>query len=196
MSVPLDLGPAAQELQRVALGVRDDQVRVPTPCDGMPVGSLLRHVLDLSRGLTAAARKETGAGDGAAMSAVDQLDPQWRDLLPGLLDGLVQAWTEPDAWEGMTWAGGLELPGPVVAAVVADELVMHGWDLARATGQEFHPDGAALQAAYDFAAQIPDVPEARGGLFGPRVPVADDAPLLDRALGLAGRDPAWMPPAR
>ena len=35
-----------------------------------------------------------------------------------------------------------------------------------------------------------------GGLFGPPVPVPDDAPTLHRLLGAAGRDPAWTPPAQ
>jgi hypothetical protein len=33
----------------------------------------------------------------------------------------------------------------------------------------------------------------RGGLFGPVVAVADDTPLLDRVIGLTGRDPYWCP---
>jgi hypothetical protein len=30
-------------------------------------------------------------------------------------------------------------------------------------------------------------------VFGPVVPVPDDAPLLDRVIGLSGRDPGWKP---
>jgi len=32
------------------------------------------------------------------------------------------------------------------------------------------------------------------GLFGPAVAIRDDAPVLDRILGMAGRDPGWLPP--
>lgn len=41
------------------------------------------------------------------------------------------AWKDPAAWTGMTRAGGVDLPGEIAAAVAADELVLHGWDLAR-----------------------------------------------------------------
>jgi uncharacterized protein (TIGR03086 family) len=85
------------------------------------------------------------------------------------------------------------LPGAAAGAVAADELVIHGWDLARATGQEYEPDLAALQAAYGFLTAAADDPNRGGGLFGPIVPVPADAPLLDRAIGLSGRDPGWKP---
>lgn len=44
------------------------------------------------------------------------------------------------------------------------------------------------------------VTEFRGGgikgLFGPEVPIPDDAPLLDGILGVSGRDPKWQAPGR
>jgi uncharacterized protein (TIGR03086 family) len=91
----------------------------------------------------------------------------------------------------MTRAGGVDLPGAVAAAVVADELVIHGWDLAVATGRPYEPDPAALQTSYGFLLAATQDPSRGGGIFGPVVPVPDEAPLLDRALGLSGRDPGW-----
>ncbi len=102
-------------------------------------------------------------------------------------------WREPESWSGTTRAGGVDLPGAVAGAVVADELVIHGWDLARATGQEYAPDEGALRMAHGFLAAAED--KERGeGVFGPVVRVEESAPLLDRALGLSGRDPAWRRP--
>lgn len=92
--------------------------------------------------------------------------------------------------DGETRAGGVELPGEIAGIVATDELVVHGWDLARATGQEYVPDAAALRAAYEMLAASVDDP-SRGSIFGPVVPVPEDAPLLDRVIGLSGRDPGW-----
>ncbi|MFJ9036524.1 TIGR03086 family metal-binding protein [Streptomyces sp. NPDC102406] len=184
----VDIGPQARIVARLAHGVRDDQLDAPTPCSEYAVRDLLGHLLGLSAGLSATGRKETEEhGPGAALP---ELGPDWRAALPVALDGLVETWREPAAWEGMTRAGGLDLPGAVAGLVTADELVVHGWDLARATGQEYTPDEAALRAARDLLTPAEEGPD---GLFGPVVPVPEDAPLLDRVIGLSGRDPAWRP---
>lgn len=77
----------------------------------------------------------------------------------------------------------------VAGAVALDELVIHGWDLAKATGQPVGYDGPGLEMVLDT------VQSSRGGgiegLFGHEVPIRDDAPLVDRILGLTGRDAAW-----
>jgi uncharacterized protein (TIGR03086 family) len=87
------------------------------------------------------------------------------------------------------------LPGEVAGLVVLDELVVHGWDVARSSGQSYDVDPASLEAVHGFVAQFsgPGQDEMRSGMFGPVVPVPDDAPLLDRVLGMAGRDPGWSP---
>ena len=76
-----------------------------------------------------------------------------------------------------------------IAALLA-LIVLHGWDLARATGQPFHVDENLLQVVHGFVSSIgPD--DRDGSLFGPAVEVGPDAGLLDRVLGLSGRDPEW-----
>jgi uncharacterized protein (TIGR03086 family) len=72
------------------------------------------------------------------------------------------------------------------------EYQVHGWDLARATGQRFcSPDEAATQSL-EFAPGMltPDY-QGPGKAFADPVPVRADAPPLDRLVGLSGRDPGW-----
>ncbi|MFG3173036.1 TIGR03086 family metal-binding protein [Streptomyces sp. NPDC048200] len=189
-----DLGPQALIVARLAEGVTDAHLDGATPCPDYAVHHLLGHLTGLAVAFRDAARKDLGATtDTAPDSALPEIGPDWREALPNALDELADAWRDPAAWTGTTRAGGVTLPGPVAGAVVADELVVHGWDLARATGQEYAPDEAALQAAHGFLAAVAEDPTGGGGIFGPVVPVPDDTPLLDRAIGLSGRDPGWTP---
>jgi uncharacterized protein (TIGR03086 family) len=193
----LDLEPAAREVTRLLDGVTNDQLPDPTPCAGTPVAGLLDHLMSLSLAFTRAARKSTppdGGGPPAPASA-EHLDPNWRDVLPQRLTELVQAWREPKAWEGTTEAGGLRMPAETTALVALDELVLHGWDLARATYQPFNCDPASTAAVLKFtsASARPEQAARREGLFGPVVDIPEDAPDFDRALGFAGRDPNWTP---
>ncbi|MFC7884653.1 TIGR03086 family metal-binding protein [Streptomyces sp. NPDC057376] len=192
-----DLGPQTRVLARLAEGVSDARLADPTPCPDLAVRNLLGHLTGLAVAFRDAARKELGpTTDTSPEAAVPDIGPGWREELPKVLGELAEAWRDPAAWTGMTRAGGVDLPGEVAGAVVADELVIHGWDLARATGQEYDPDPAALQAAYGLLAASAEESDRDAGMFGPVVPVPADAPLLDRAVGLSGRDPRWTPPAR
>jgi uncharacterized protein (TIGR03086 family) len=188
----LDLAPTAAEVARVVAGVRDDQLGDPTPCDGTSVAGLLDHLVGLTVAFRLGAEKTPQSGGPSANAA--HLPADWRSRLPEQLDALVAAWRDPAAWEGVTEVGGAQLPGAVMGVIAADEVLVHGWDLAVATGQPYRADPAAaercLAFAVDFAATAP---EARNGMFGPVVPVADDAPVLDRLLGQTGRDPGWTP---
>ncbi|MFE6411410.1 TIGR03086 family metal-binding protein [Streptomyces sp. NPDC057837] len=189
----LDLGPQTAVLARLAEGVTDEQLAGPTPCPQYAVRHLLGHLLGLTVAFRDAGRKDLGVTtDTSPGSALPDLAPGWREDLPQLLAELAAAWRDPAAWTGMTRAGGVDLPGEVAGLVAVDELVIHGWDLARATGQEYRPDPAALSACHDFLAASVDDP-GRGEIFGPVVPVGPGAPLLERAVGLSGRDPGWKP---
>ncbi|MDN0195017.1 TIGR03086 family metal-binding protein [Streptomyces sp. S.PNR 29] len=187
-----DFGPQALILARLAEGVTDEQLPDETPCPGCAVRNMLGHLHGLAVAFRDAARKDLGATTGTAPDAAAcEIGPGWREELPKALGELADAWRDPSAWTGMTRAGGIDLPGAVAAAVAADELVIHGWDLARATGQPYEPDPAALRVSYDLLAAAAAEQDRGGGIFGPVVPVPDDAPLLDRAVGLSGRDPGW-----
>jgi uncharacterized protein (TIGR03086 family) len=181
-----DLAPAADELRRVLAGVGDAQLSAPTPCDGTSVAGLLDHLVGLTAAFARAAGKLPG---GTASVGAAALPDDWRSRLPAQLDELVEAWRAPAAWEGVAEAGGVEMPAPVMAAVALDELVVHGWDLAVATGQEYRGDEESARRSLEFAASVGDDPQSRAGLYGPAVPVPDDAPVLDRLLGATGRDP-------
>ncbi|HEY8546779.1 MAG TPA: TIGR03086 family metal-binding protein [Acidimicrobiales bacterium] len=196
MTTQVDFGPVARRLGEVAAAVPDSALGDPTPCEGYTVGDLVEHVGTLAQAFAAAAAKDaSGIGDRRPTGDASQLPADWRTAVPAHLDALADAWREPAAWTGFTRVGGVDLPGEMAGVIALDELVLHGWDLARATDQAFEPDPAALEVVHGFLADLatPEMAAIREGRFGPVVEVAEDRPLLDRVVGLAGRDPDWSP---
>jgi uncharacterized protein (TIGR03086 family) len=89
----------------------------------------------------------------------------------------------------MTRAGGIDLPGEIAGSVALAEVLIHGWDVARAAGLPYGSDSATTKACLAHLAQFDT--SGTDGMFGPAVPIADDAPDLDRVVALSGRDPFW-----
>ena len=87
-----------------------------------------------------------------------------------------------------------------IDGVVSTDLVLHGWDLARATGLDDAIDPEEVERLWPDIERLPDemrIPEFFGPgvfVFGPEVAVAPDAPLQQRLLGKLGRDPHWTAP--
>jgi uncharacterized protein (TIGR03086 family) len=186
-----DLAPAARTMAALVTAVTDAQLSAPTPCPAYTLGDLIDHVGGLSLAFTAAATKEHSELTSQAPSPdAARLGDDWRTRIPQQLTALAEAWRSPDAWQGMTRAGGVDLPGEVAGIVALNELVVHGWDVAVASGQPFDGDPASLQTCLEFVSTF-DAPTDGTGPFGPPVPVRDSAPLVDRLVGAAGRDPAW-----
>lgn len=192
----VNLGPAAQRLADLVARVGDGELGKPTPCPSYTIGDLIDHIGGLALAFSAAAAKETGprtsqgpSGDAARLGA------DWRTRIPRDLAALAAAWQDPGAWEGMTRIAGMDAPAAMVGLTVTDELAVHGWDVARATGQPFRCEPEVLAAAESFLVQVtsPDAPSGPDVPFGPPRQVPDGAPPLDRVVALAGRDPGWAP---
>lgn len=164
--VAFDLADAADEIRQIAAGVRDDQLGEPTPCADWTVRDLAAHVCGLTKAFTHTARHQR-PGESPPDDA--KLPDDWREQLSHDLDTLVAAWREPSAWQGEAEAGGFTMLSPELAAVVLDELVLHGWDLACATGQHFTATDHDIAVCTGFAAAMstPDMLDSREGLYGP-----------------------------
>lgn len=186
----VDLAPQAELIKTLAGDISEDMLGAPTPCPGFTVRAMLNHMLLLSLAFRIAAEKGPDLGPPPE-SPPDELPASWRELLAVRLDALAAAWREPSAYEGMTAVGGVTLPGQVAARVALDELLLHGWDLAKATGLPYEPDEETVRVCLEFLAEAPE--EGTPGMFGPVVKVPGDAPPLVRAVGLGGRDPDWTP---
>ena len=169
-----DLTPACKRTADVLINVIDEQLDGPTACEKLSLRDLVAHVGGLAPAFTAAARKEFGELTDTPPVEGVPLDEDWRTAYPARLAELAAAWREPAAWEGMSRAGGVDFPGEVGGIIALTEVVIHGWDVAAATGQSYDIDGATAAAVLPHVTAI----AAEGpleGLFGPAVAIADDA---------------------
>ena len=158
--------------------VQEEQWAGPTPCAGWSVRDLVTHVV-AGNSLFAAALR--GGQPPAA--------PQ--DSAAGLLG----AFREPGALDVMVTVPFGTVPGVVALHLRITELLVHGWDLARATGQAATvPDGLAEQELSFSRSKLADIPPDRRP-FGPPQPVGGSAPAIDQLAALLGRDVTPHPPA-
>jgi uncharacterized protein (TIGR03086 family) len=189
-----DLHLGAQRLSALIAGTADDDLARPTPCPAYTVSDLIDHIGMTAQAFGGAARKERGELSEVSPNHIPQpLVGDWRSQIAADLDGCADAWAKPGAWDGMTRIAGMDMPANEIGLVAAEEILVHSWDLARATGQRFEADPDLVVAARRMlgSGADPDTPPSDTVPFGPPHPVAADASPLDQVIGLAGRDPAW-----
>lgn len=169
----------------------EPQLGAKTPCTDYTVRQLINHLLFWAPSLTGAAAKAAVAPPAEAESDLDLTAGDGLAALTESINGTVKAWSDPAAWEGMTYLGGpTELPAAMVGGMVMGEFVVHGWDLARAAGQKLPVDGDVAEYMETELAKTAEQGREMG-IFGPEVPVSAMAPTIHRVLGLTGRDPHW-----
>ena len=122
----------------------------------------------------------------------DAIGADWVGAYRDAGRSLVAAWSEEGALEGT-----IELPFGTFPAAWrigqhVSDLVVHGWDVAKATEQAADFDRELSEYSLQWAKENLR-PEFRGRGFGPEVSAPEDAPLLDRLVAFFGRDPDWEP---
>jgi uncharacterized protein (TIGR03086 family) len=162
-----------------------------TPCAEYTVRGLINHLLFWAPSLTGGATKEVVTPPDATEADLDLTTGDCLASLTAAVTTTVKAWSDPAAWTGVTHMGSpMELPASQVGAMIAGEFLVHGWDLARAAGEDLSVDedvAAHLEVELSKTAEL----GRQMGIFGPEVAVPADAPALHRLLGLTGRDPHW-----
>ncbi|MER5526608.1 TIGR03086 family metal-binding protein [Streptomyces sp. NPDC002677] len=175
-----------------------DQYGGPTPCSAWTVKDLVHHIAMMLL-LTRDAGTRT-ASDPALLTAspvpllAGRPTSEWALLVAGQAGPAARAWSEPAAWEGEASLGGPPMPATTLGGILIAEFTVHAWDTAVATGQPLAVPTALAQTTFTTYAR--EAPRMRSlGLLGDEVPQDADAPLLDRALALTGRNPRWTPAA-
>ncbi|MGP3774920.1 TIGR03086 family metal-binding protein [Streptomyces sp. SDT5-1] len=178
---------SAAEAARVAAGVKPDRLDAASGCGDWDVRTLVNHwTVYTSHGMEHRALRTRLPEELTARDLTTEED--WASTYAADLDRAVAAWSDPAVWDGDIDLGFAQQPAPEVAALLWAELVLHGWDVAHATGQEFAvSDGAAALLLQVVEANAELYRQYEG--FAAPVPVGADASTYAKALALSGRDP-------
>ncbi|WP_327281933.1 MULTISPECIES: TIGR03086 family metal-binding protein [unclassified Streptomyces] len=184
----LDLAAAVELAGRTLAAVRPEQYDAPTPCDDFDVRRLSSHLVAVVRRISVIGR---GEDPFSVPSFADEIaDGGWAAAWePGARD-VAQVWADPEILGRRLRLPMGVLPGAAAAAVYTHELVVHTWDLARATGQHPEWDPALIERV--LAVVRTALPaETRGGRipFAEVVAVDADAAAIERLVAWAGRRP-------
>jgi len=182
----------ADAFEAKVAAVRPDQWERQSPCEDWTARDVVGHIVDMHGAML----HPMGRTLSPAPSLQDDPLAAFRSAradVETLLADPATAGTECQT------PGGQVTFAEHVDQVVSDDMVLHGWDLAKATGQDDTMDPADVERMWAGTSAIPAemmerlrTPDAFGPgikVFGPEVKVAEDAPLQHRLLGLIGRDP-------
>ena len=171
----------ADAFQSKIAGVEPDAWSNPSPCEEWDARGVVAHVVEVHGmplgplGRTPSPAPSVADDPLGAFEAV-------RNDVQTVLDDPALAGHEYDGALGRTSVGA------TVDQFLGFDLVVHGWDLARATGQDETMNPEEVERIWAMAQGLGDNLR-RAGVCGPAVAVPEDAPRQDRLLGLLGRDP-------
>jgi uncharacterized protein (TIGR03086 family) len=173
-----ELGPA---LAGVVAGISPVQLDDPTPCAAFTVRGVLEHMLGGAAAFAAAFRGEQPPADAAAPGDGDVLA-----AFGPALTSLVDAIRSPGALDRTVAAPFGAVPGEAFARFVVLDGLVHGWDLATATGQAYAPPDALVAEVTAFATEA--LPPLRDGdTFGQPTEAPAAATPIERLAALTGR---------
>ena len=169
-------------------GLRTEHMSRATACDDFDVHGLVLHMAGVFDSSARAAGKAERTDEATPEELLGD-DPA--AALVGLSAAMAAAWEPPDFFEGRTTFGTREMSAYMAGTISFFETLIHGWDLASATGQSLELPDDLAEAALATAQRICNDRAREFGAFGPEVAAPEGAGAFEQALALAGRDPEW-----
>jgi uncharacterized protein (TIGR03086 family) len=170
-------------LGHVAAGIMPDDLDARTPCVDFTVRGVLGHMIGGATQFAAAFRGESppdvspDVAEGADVVA----------RAGSALAGLMEAIRSPGALERTVAAPFGEVPGDTFARFVVLDGLVHGWDMAVATGQRYEPSDTFVAEVDAFARQAISPAMRDDGMFAGASEPADGATPIERLAAFTGR---------
>ena len=173
---------AAATFSARAREVPSDAWERPAPCEGWVARDVVRHLVEWVPGFFA---NLAGLDLGPMPSVDDDPVAAWAALDTALQRALDDPSVASRTFE---MQGRSQRIDEAIATFVLGDVVVHTWDLARATGLDESLDPDEVHAMLTGMESMGDAMR-QSGHFGPRVEVAADADEQTRLIAFTGRQP-------
>jgi uncharacterized protein (TIGR03086 family) len=182
---PLDqLAEILPAVAGVVDGIEDGQLLAPTPCRRFRVEDLLEHMLVLGGTFGHLFRGEDPPADQATWTGRTSVPrTEFRATMERLLEGV----QSPGAMERLITAPVGRMSGEQFARFVALDGLVHGWDLAVASGQPYEPPDDVVAAVHAFATSAITPGLRDGDTFAAEITPAQGATPVQRLAAFTGR---------
>lgn len=184
-------GTAIERFRRVAGGFSEvvnampaDAWERPAPCEGWVARDVVGHLVGWVPSIL------RGSGNEITITASVADDPAgaWSQLAAGLSALLA----DPAIAASMFDVGppGVMSVETTIDRLVTGDVLVHTWDLARATGQSVHLDSLISAQMFEGMQHIDEMLR-NSGHYGAKVEVPATADITTRLIAFTGRDPNW-----
>jgi uncharacterized protein (TIGR03086 family) len=184
MDVIAALEQSYDQTAKLVAGLTPAELDAPSPCAGWDVRATLNHLLSATWMFTL-----VNQGQALDDDAGDVIGDDASLAVSAAAKENLASWRQPGAFEGNRSYPFGTLPAMGAAMLNLGEVVVHDWDVAKATGQELGIDPAVVHMVYDWGVSIALDDFRDHGAFGPEVAVPTSASVVDRLVGLLGRQP-------
>ncbi len=182
------LAEAVAVVAPIVAAVRPDQLDLPSPCTEWTVRQVIAHLVSGNEGLTAVLEerepREIDLGDDPAAAFLESAERMLAALrVPGTLDRTLTLRFGP-------------VPATMAVGFRFGDVLNHGWDVARATGQptDFAPE--LNESALAMVRQtMASYDRTNSPAFRPETPAPAGASAADRLAAFLGRPAEWLDPA-
>lgn len=175
---------ALAETARIVGGIGEDQLTLPTPCTEWNVRTVICHLIQGNRNMAAVLQGQPRQPHPIADVSGDPIDAYLQSA-----ETVRRAWRERGRLDESYATPFGSLPAAAMLTLRLADMVTHGWDLAKATGQTPGYDDDVVRVAIQFAEQRLSGENRPARAFAPVVPVPEDLPAIDRLAALTGRRP-------
>lgn len=184
----LDLFDRATAWTATKVAEAQDQLDAQTPCEEWTVKRLVDHLLFVQQMFASGPAGGTIAPPTGPPPELVGDDPagQYEEARKAT----IHAYSQPGTLEGTVKGSSGDVPAMQVLGIAFCDQLIHGWDIAKATGQDATmPEDLAAVAWQLLDGRISDEARGPGKNFRAAVPVPDDASTQDKLVAYCGRTP-------